>query len=71
MSDKLDKAGISMELSKEVARLFWRSKFKLANPDASEDEMKAAWELEKEENRQAMRHALRVMKKKGIELQRA
>ena len=63
---KTDKAGIELDLSAEVARIFWNTKWRKENPYASKEEKKAAWEAEKEENRKLVRSVMRTLEKKGI-----
>lgn len=68
--DRLDVSGISKDLSRDIAKIYWESKIKITNPSAGDYEKKLLWEQEKAQNRDIMRHALRVMKLKGINFSR-
>lgn len=51
-----------------LGRSLWLQKFKAANPDATPEARKAAWEEVKETEKKAARSALRKLERSGLRI---
>ena len=69
MTEVTDTETKTVEPSSLLARHIWTDSFKTANPNASDEEVKAAWTAAAPAFRKTVKTALRKLEKKGITLQ--